>query len=55
MRLSQFFSAKGRLSRGGFWLLAAIVWALFYLVWNLLGPSAAAPVVWRTDPRQLMP
>ena len=46
MRLSQFFSAKGRLSRGRFWLQAAIVWALFYLVWNLLGPSAGAPVVW---------
>ena len=46
MKVGRFFSARGRVPRGQFWLQAVIVWALFYLAWNLLGPHAAAPVVW---------
>jgi len=46
MKLGRFVSAKGRLSRGQFWLQAAVVWLLFYLVSNLLGAQVPTAVVW---------
>lgn len=52
--MRQFLSAKGRLSRGGFWLQSALLWGLFYALWEGLAIPVNgwttwlinAPVVW---------
>jgi uncharacterized membrane protein YhaH (DUF805 family) len=46
MKVASFFRASGRVSRGRFWVQAAIVWALLYLVWGLMGSPDAAAVIW---------
>jgi uncharacterized membrane protein YhaH (DUF805 family) len=46
MKFGELTNAKGRLSRGLFWLQAGIVWIVFYLAWNLLGTGSPAVAVW---------
>lgn len=46
MKVGRFIGAKGRLSRGQFWLQASIVWIVFYLASSLLGSDASGAVVW---------
>jgi uncharacterized membrane protein YhaH (DUF805 family) len=45
MTFTRFFSAAGRVSRGQFWLQAIAFWAVFYMVWAVLGALAAGLVV----------
>ena len=46
MTAFQFFSVSGRLSRGGFWLGALVVWLALYVAWAVVGMSSSAVLVW---------
>ena len=46
MKPGRLFSARGRLSRGRFWLQALTLWVVLYLLSGALGPLAAGAVVW---------
>lgn len=46
MNLLQFAAPNKRLSRGNFWILAVVVWLVFYLLSNATAADARAFLVW---------
>ena len=46
MNSSLFFKTNGRLSLGGFWLHAIVVWLVFYFVCGLVSSQASDVVTW---------
>ncbi len=46
MNTALFFKASGRLSLGGFWLCAMVVWLAFYVVSGLMSSHASGVATW---------
>ena len=54
MNAAQFFKANGRLSLGGFWLNAIVVWLVFYFVSGLFSSNLPGIVAWLINGTVLM-